>query len=106
VSNSEPAKEAVYLKSIFAELKILKNQCVLIHTDNQAAEALAKNQKFSHKLKHVDIRYHFIRDTINKNKVDLKYLRTDKNIADFLTKPVCKDKHYFCMKGLGLVPLV
>lgn len=43
--------------------------------------------------KHIDVRHHFIRETIKENIIDVKYLSTDLMIADVLTKPLSKEKH-------------
>ena len=65
---------------------------VEIRSDNQGAIALVKNPVKHHKSKHIDIRYHFIRDYLKEDKISLSYVPSDKNVADFFTKPCSKFK--------------
>jgi hypothetical protein len=56
-----------------------------IKCDNQRAIFLEKNES-SVRTKHVDVRYHFIRELIEEGIITLEYVRTSNNIADVLTK--------------------
>jgi hypothetical protein len=49
---------------------------------------LAINTRFSQKTKHINIRYHFIRDYINTKEIDLKHVPIGEIIANILTKPL------------------
>ena len=42
--------------------------------------------------KHIDVKYNFVRDYVMKNKINISYISTDKNIADIMTKPCPKMK--------------
>ena len=54
--------------------------------------ALAKNPVHHQRSKHIDIRYHFVRDEVQKGHVDLRYVPTEDNVADVFTKPVSKPR--------------
>ena len=56
--------------------------------DNQGAIAIAKNPIAHARTKHIDICYHFIRETIQDKTIELRYCPTDKMLADLLTKPL------------------
>jgi len=62
----------------------------------------AYNQVFHDKTKHIDIKYHFVRKTLERNQITLKYVSTDKMIADVLTKSLNRLKHNFFLKGFTL----
>jgi len=47
---------------------------------------MSNNQTINPKSKHIDIRYHYIRELISQNKVKLKYIKSEQNLADGLTK--------------------
>ena len=54
---------------------------------------------FHDRSKHVEIKYHFIRDLVQRRALKLQYIRTDEQIADILTKPLTTKKFvYFCDK--------
>lgn len=96
-------KEAVYLKSLLGELEVHESKLpVLIYGDNLSAQQLVKNPVYHCRSKHIDIRYHFIRDKLQSNEIELKYKPTDDMIADILTKPLSKMKHNHFVKELGL----
>ena len=62
----------------------------IIKEDNQGAIALSKNPKYHPRTKHIDIKYHFIRDKIVKKELILDYCPTEEMLADLLTKPLGK----------------
>lgn len=64
-----------------------------MYEDNQGTIALAKNPVSRQSCKHIDIRYHFIREIVNGGKV-MEYCPTEQMIADMLTKPVTKLKKF------------
>lgn len=64
------------------------SQPIIIYTDNQSCMKLVENEKFSNRTKHVDIKYHYIRNTVDQGRIELRYVPTDENIADMFTKPL------------------
>jgi hypothetical protein len=54
--------------------------------DNKSAISLAKNPVFHERSKHIDIRYHFIRECVEQGRVGIDYIRTNDQLADVLTK--------------------
>ena len=58
--------------------------------DNQAAIEYSNNPVFNGRAKHIEIHYHFVRDLIMKKQIQLKYIATEENLADCLTKCVNK----------------
>ena len=55
--------------------------------------------------KHIDVRYHFIREAVEDEKVSVVYIPTDENPADIFTKPLAKAKFRRFMELLGLRPV-
>ena len=62
------------------------NETITIHTDNLAALEIATNAKYRGRSKHFEVRYHKIREWINRGIYTLKYCQTNDMIADILTK--------------------
>ena len=73
-----------------------------INCDNQGAIELAKDNKFHSRTKHIDLRYHFIREAVEDNKVYLSYIPTDDNVSDLLTKALARPKYQGLVDRLGL----
>lgn len=76
---------------------------LLLNSDNQSAIALAKDNRFHARTKHIDIRFHFIRYAIAKGKIQLEYCPTEDMVADILTKalPSMKVKYFTSSMGLA-----
>ena len=59
---------------------------IVIQSDNQAAIKIATNDVEHDRTKHIDIKYHFIRDTIKAKQIQIEWIRTEKQVADIFTK--------------------
>ena len=80
----------------------MKKDPIFIHCDNEAAIAYAKDPKDHKRTKHIDIKYHFVRDMISKKHVTVQYLSTHKMLADPLTKPIARGIFVKHVKALGM----
>ena len=80
------AQEAMWLRQLTIDLKNEPVSTTVIFEDNQSAICIAKNPQFHGRSKHIAIKYHFIRDQVENNNVELRYCRTNDMIADMLTK--------------------
>lgn len=102
VGLSQASKEALYLRSLLNSLTAVDGKPVIIFNDNQSAHKIAANKMMHNRTKHIDIKYHFIRECVLANKVEIKYMPTDKMIADILTKSVNGPKLKDFLKDLSL----
>lgn len=64
----------------------------IIYSDSQSALKLAENPVHHDRSKHIDIRFHFIREKLDNGEVSYLYIPTDQNVADLFTKPATKHK--------------
>lgn len=104
ISIAEAAKEAIYIKNIFNEMNLKAN--IKLYNDNQSANLLTRDAVYHARSKHIDLRYHFVRDAVKNEDFKLEYLPTEKMIADVFTKSLSKSKHEFCRQGVGLKELI
>ena len=74
----------------------------MIYYDSQSAIHLTKNQMFHERTKHIDIRYHFVRDIISGGDVVIKKITTADNPADMLTNALPRTKFQHCQDLVGL----
>uniref|UniRef100_A0A2N9IWT1 CCHC-type domain-containing protein n=1 Tax=Fagus sylvatica TaxID=28930 RepID=A0A2N9IWT1_FAGSY len=70
---------------------------VQMHCDSQSAIYLAKNQVYHARTKHIDVRFHKIRELIVTGDIVLEKVHTSENAADMLTKPVTTAKFKHCL---------
>jgi hypothetical protein len=95
--------EAVWLHKLLTDLFENEIDPTTIHCDNQSCVKLSENLVFHDKSKHIEIKYHYIRDMVQMKTVHVQYLSTHEQIVDIFTKPLAKTKfEYFCEK-LGLM---
>lgn len=97
------AKEAIYIKSILQELGYYKQEKLPIYSDNNGALLLAKNPVFHERTKHISVKYHYIRDLIEKGIIDLIYINTLDQKADGLTKALEKVKFKGFLDYIGFI---
>ena len=99
IAASDAYKEAVWLRKLLSDLFEGKLNSTIIHCDNQSCIKLSENPVFHDRSKHIEMRYHFIRDLVQRGALKLQYIRTDEQIADIPTKPLTTTKFiYFCDK--------
>ena len=84
----DAVEELIYIKNLLDELNI-KIEPVL-QVDNQPAIDTMKNQKLVKGNKHIMLRYYFVKDYVKKGIVKLKYVPSEENLADIMTKPMKK----------------
>jgi hypothetical protein len=93
---AEAAKEALWLTGLVKELGIQQGG-VSLHCDSQSAIYLAKNQVYHARTKHIDVRFHKIRELVATGELLLEKIHTSENAADMLTKPITADKFKHCL---------
>ena len=70
--------------------------------DNQSAIALSKNPVFHDRSKHIDVRYHFIRECVEEGRIALKFITTEQQMADGLTKALGRVCFQELRKKIGI----
>ena len=86
VALSAAAQEAVWLQQLTSDLLNRSIQEKIIFEDNQSAICVAKNQQTHGRTKHIDIKYHFIRELVETDRIKLAYWPSADMVADILTK--------------------
>ena len=95
-------QEAKFLKQLLFDMLNLEFP-ISVFVDNQSAIKLAKNPVFHQRSKHINIKYHFIRNEIINGVVQIAYVQSCSNVADIFTKPAnsVKLKLFAFIKGNG-----
>lgn len=92
VAMAAAVQEAAWMRCLLEELEHKQTKPTVLHEDNQSAIAVAENPMSHSKMKHIDIRYHFVREKVSDNTVELRYCPTNDMLADVLTKGLTFDK--------------
>lgn len=101
------AKEAIWLRALLGDLidPSFATHAVRLYSDNKSAMDLARNNAFHSRTKHIAIRYHFIREAVERGEVDLGYRCTEDMPADVFTKPLTRRRLDHLCKFFGLLAL-
>jgi len=102
IAATEACKELIWMKKFLTELGFSQDGYQLF-CDSQSAIHLAKNASFHSRSKHIDVRYNWIRDVLEKRMLRLEKIHTDENGSDMLTKTLPKGKFEFCREAAGIV---
>jgi hypothetical protein len=81
-------QEVLWWRTILGELGLSVTEATIIHEDNQGCIAMSLTEGKHGRTKHIDIRYHFIKQHVQEGRICLKYCPTDQQLADILTKPL------------------
>ncbi|CAI7850447.1 unnamed protein product [Closterium sp. NIES-54] len=85
-------KEGLYLREPLDEAKLAQLPSFSLFCDNQSAIRIANKNGFANRMKHIALRYFFIKDEIEKGRLELSYCPTSEMAADYLTKKLGKSK--------------
>ena len=83
------------MRNLLNELGYSAEEAVTLNIDNQGAEKLASNPVFHKRTKHIDIRFHHVREVVKKKEICLLYCPTEHMVADIFTKSLAKIKHKY-----------
>lgn len=95
--------EAIWLCKMFTGFFGLELDPTVIRYDNQSNINLLKDPVLYDKSKHIEIKYHFTEDKVQRGVVKVQYISTNEQVANILMKPLMKGKSIFYMDKLVLV---
>ena len=103
---SSAAQEAVWMRELNSDSLNQLSEPTLIFEDNQSAICMAKNPQFHGRSKHINIKFHFIREQVSANKIQVKYCASGDMLADLLTKGISPEKFERLRKLYGICSCV
>jgi hypothetical protein len=95
--------EILWLRNLFSELGYELKSSSTLYIDNQSAVAVAKNPEHHGRIKHLDLRYYWLREVVDSGQISVKYCSTVDMPADILTKPLVKVKVSAGREMLGIL---
>ncbi|KAH9120262.1 hypothetical protein AeMF1_007492, partial [Aphanomyces euteiches] len=101
IALADCVKELLWFSELLEELGF-PQKTILVHCDNQSAIAIAKNPGQHERTKHISTKYHFVRDSVEKEVIKLQYCPSKMMIADILTKAIPREQFEILRSKLGL----
>ena len=106
VALGEGAKKALFTSAVSSLICLqLTGSCVRLFENNQGAVALADNPLSSARSKHVDVRFHFVRELLRAKKIGIQLVASEEQHADILAKSLAATPFKSHRKFLLNLPL-
>jgi hypothetical protein len=102
IAATHATKEAIWLRFLIGELTSPLEFPTPLFCDNNGAISLAKNPVFHPRTKHIDIRYHYIREKVENREITIIRVSSNENTADIFTKALSRPKFEVFTSSLGI----
>nr|GFB91487.1 retrotransposon protein, putative, unclassified [Tanacetum cinerariifolium] len=93
--------QILYMRSQLSDYGLVFNK-IPMFCDNKSAIALCCNNFQHSRSKHIDIRYHFIKEQVEQGVIELYFVNTEYQLADLFTKALGRDRIEFLTNKLGM----
>lgn len=100
------ACQGIWLRNVLRQIIGKEMGPVVLYIDNKSTIDLAKNPVFHGRSKHIDIRYHFIRECVERGEIIVEHVRTELQRADSFTKALATVKFERMRNLLGVKDLI
>lgn len=104
-SMSMATSEVAWIVGLLQDLKQFVTHPLSLFCDKTSAEYIARNEAFHERTKHLKLDCYYVRENIDSEMIDTKYVRSRSQLADILTKSLHISQHWFLAFKLGLVSL-
>lgn len=102
VAAAQASQEVIWLRQLLTDLGQPQLGPTEIYEDNQGCLVLAHMEGVNSRTKHIDVKFHFLRDLQEQGLLELLYCPTEDMTADILTKPLTAERHSRLTKKIGL----
>ena len=100
---SETAKSIVWMDRLLKDVSVISDEKMpTLYIDNQSAIKLIGNPEFHERCKHIEMRYHFVRQLLSEKKIDVQYIPTEDQVEDIFTKGLPSERLAMMKKLLGI----
>lgn len=100
---SRAAQEVIHVTALLEFFEYGLEAPITVYGDNQACNSIAKDPKHHDRVKHVDIRHHFLRERVQQKQLIIEYVDTHLQLADGLTKAVNGNVVETMWHGIGML---
>ena len=98
MASSVATCEGMWPRKLLVGLFECELEATVVHCDNQSGIRLSENPMFPDRSKHIDIRYHFLRDCVQRGTIRLENIQTDEQVAN-----ICRQSSVKFRDKLGLL---
>jgi hypothetical protein len=88
ISSTHLIREALWLQMLLQELKLEDLHTPVLYCDNQTALGMLNDELVSLRTKHLEVRFHFIKEKLQESSIKLSYVPSSEMVANMFTKPL------------------
>ncbi|XP_046602591.1 secreted RxLR effector protein 161-like [Neodiprion lecontei] len=99
---SVTSREAIWLRKLLLDIEYPCADATVIFVDNQSAIRLVRNPEFHKRTKHIDIRYHYIREKVVEKILKIEYVQTKQQKGDIFTKAQPRERFCMLRESIGM----
>jgi hypothetical protein len=92
VSASKATAHAIWLRFVLDDFDEMQTEATRLFCDNRSTISMAKNPVFHQRTRHINRKYHFIREALQKGVISIQFYRSEKQLADIFTKALFKNR--------------
>jgi len=92
IAASDATKEAMWMRRLMESVGAADDGPTQLRLDNQGSIKLVKNPEFHKRTKHIDVRFHYIREVYSSGHIEIQYVTSSQQLADILTKALPRNK--------------
>jgi hypothetical protein len=105
VSASEATAQAIWLRFVLDDFGEMQAEATPLFCDNMSAISMAKNPVFHQRTRHINRKYHFIREALQEGVINVKFCKSEEQLTDIFTKALPKDRFKQLRLKLGVKPV-
>nr|KYP69898.1 Retrovirus-related Pol polyprotein from transposon TNT 1-94 [Cajanus cajan] len=103
ITTASCACQCIWIQRVLEKLSLEEQKNTLILCDNNSMIQLSKNPMFHGRSKHIDIKFHFLRDLVKKGTIELSYCSSQTQVVDIMTKPLKLEQFSKLRRMLGML---
>jgi hypothetical protein len=88
----EATQEAIHLRLLLGEMGLPQERPTVLYEDNQSCIAMSESPTLQRRSKHIDIKFHFVRERVERGEIKMEYIPTGEQLADIMTKGLLRVK--------------
>ena len=98
--------QALLVLKFFTEVGLPQHTPIIVHADNNGSIINSTTDKHHCQTKHINVKYHFVKEHTKKGEILFSYIPSSNNLADLFTKPLPCNTIWCLTSMLGLIPKV
>jgi len=84
--------QVLWISKYFTKIRLPTSKPIVVHVDDNGSISHSLNDKNHRRTKHIDVRYHFIKNQVKCGNITFQYIPSSENVADLFTKFLSQEK--------------